>query len=114
MSLKEIKNRTSKETISCKEMDVFIEEKICSFEPLHKIEFVIYSPNSLATVNNNNSNIFISLPKDDDLIYLQKSYFSLELEVFKKNCTRYADNDQIIPVNFGPNCWLLLYLLKLN
>ena len=30
---------------------------------LHKIEILEYSPNSLATINNNNSNISISLPR---------------------------------------------------
>ena len=34
-------------------------------KPIHKIDFIKYSPSSLATVNNANSNISISLPRED-------------------------------------------------
>ena len=33
---------------------------------------------------------------------MQNSYISLEFEVLKNDDTRYADNDQISLVNFGP------------
>ena len=71
-------------------------------KPIHKIDFIKYSPSSLATVNNNNSNISISLPREDAYICLQNSYISLEFEVLKNDNTRYVDNDQISLVNFGP------------
>ena len=64
-------------------------------KPIHKINFVKYSPSSLATVNNNNSNISISLPREDAYICLQDLHISLEIEVLKNDDTRYADNDQI-------------------
>ena len=71
-------------------------------KPIHKIEFIKYSPSSLATINNNNSNISIIFPREDAYICLQNSYFSLEFEVLKNDDTRYADGDQISLVNFGP------------
>ena len=69
---------------------------------IHKIDFIKYSPSSLATINNNNSNISIIFPREDAYICLQNSYISLEFEVLKNDDTRYADGDQISLVNFGP------------
>ena len=71
-------------------------------KPIHKINFIKYSPSSLATINNNNSNISIIFPKEDAYICLQNSYISLEFEVLKNDDTRYADGDQISLVTFGP------------
>ena len=71
-------------------------------KPIHKIDFIKYSPSSLATINNNNSNISIIFPREDAYICLQNSYISLEFEVLKNDDTRYADGDQISLVNFGP------------
>ena len=68
--------------------------------PIHKIDFIKYSPSSLATVNNNNSNISISLPREDAYICLQHSYISLEFEVHKYDDTRFNDGDEISLVNF--------------
>ena len=63
--------------------------------------FIKHSPNSLATINNNNSNISISLPREDAYICLQNSYISVDLEVIKQDHTRYADGDQINSITFG-------------
>ena len=71
-------------------------------KPIHKIDFIKYSPSSLATINNNNSNNSIIFPREDAYICLQNSYISLEFEVLKNDDTRYADDDQISLVNFGP------------
>ena len=71
-------------------------------KPIQKIDFIKYSPSSLATINNNNSNISIIFPREDAYICLQNSYISLEFEVLKNDDTRYADGDQISLVNFGP------------
>ena len=40
-------------------------------KPIHKIDFIKYNPSSLATVNNANSNVSISLPREDAYICLQ-------------------------------------------
>ena len=71
-------------------------------KPIHKIDFMKYSPSSLATIKNTNSNISISLPREDAYICLQLCYISLDFEVLKETNTRYADGDQISIVNFGP------------
>ena len=71
-------------------------------KPIQKTDFIKYSPSSLATINKNNSNISISLPREDAYICLQHSFISVESEVFKNDDTRYADGDQISLVKFGP------------
>ena len=71
-------------------------------KPIHKIDFIKYSPSSSATINNNNSNISIIFPREDAYVCLQNSYISLEFEVLKNDDTRYADGDQTSLVNFGP------------
>ena len=71
-------------------------------KPIYKIDFIKYSPSSLATVNNANSNISISLPREVAYICLQNSYISVEFEVLENDNTRYASGDEISLVNFGP------------
>ena len=71
-------------------------------KPIHKIDSIKYSPSSLATINNNSSNISISLPREDADICLQNSYIGLEFEVHKNDDTRYNDGDEISLVNLGP------------
>ena len=84
-------------------MELFsLKNKYVLDNPIHKIDFIKYSPSSLATINNNNSNISIIFPREDAYICLQNSYISLEFEVLKNDNTRYVDNDQISLVNFGP------------
>ena len=87
-----------------------IKSKYILEKPIHKVDFIKYFPSSLATINNANSNISISLPRKDAYICLQLSYILLELEVLKNDDTRYANGDEISLVNLGP----LLYLVKLN
>ena len=91
-------------------MELFsLKNKYAMGKPIHKIDFNKYSPSSLATINNINSNISIIFPREDAYICLQNSYMSLEFEVLKNDETRYADGDQISLVNFGP-----VALVKLN
>ena len=71
-------------------------------KPIHKIVFIRYNPSSLATIKNANSNVSISLPREDAYICLQNSFISLEFEVLKNNNTRFVDGDEINLVNFGP------------
>ena len=80
---------------------ISLKNKYTLEKPIHKIDFIKYSPSSLATINNANSNVSISLPREDAYICLQNSYISLEFEVLKNNNTRYANNDEISLVNFG-------------
>ena len=71
-------------------------------KPIHKIDFIKYSPSGLATINTSNSNVSIFFPREDAYICLQNSYISLEFEVLQNDDTSYADGDQISFVNFGP------------
>ena len=71
-------------------------------KPDHKIDFIKYSPSSLATINNNISNISVSLPREDAYICLQNSYISVEFEVLKIDDTRFNYGNEISLVNFGP------------
>ena len=52
--------------------------------------FFFEFPSGLATINNDNSNISIKLPREDIYICLQNSYISVAFEVLKNNYTRYS------------------------
>ena len=56
----------------------------------------------MATIKNNNSNVSISLPREDACICLQNFFISVDFEVLKQDDTRYVDNDLIALTNFGP------------
>ena len=73
-------------------------------KPIHRIDFIKYSSSSVATIIiiDNNSNISISLPREDAYICLQNSYISVEFEVLKNDNTRYVNGDEISLVNFRP------------
>ena len=71
-------------------------------KPIHKIDFKKYSPSSLATINNNNSNMSFSSPREDAYICLQHSFISVESEVLKNDDTRYNDGGERSLDNFGP------------
>ena len=83
--------------------DMFsLKNKYTLEKPINKIDFIKYNPSKLATVNNANSNVSISLAREDAYICLQNSFISLEFEVLKNNKTRYTNGDEISLVNFGP------------
>ena len=69
---------------------------------LYKSDFYRYIPNSLATVNNNNSNISIHIPREDTYISLQISYILIDFEVTHDDNTRNIDGNEISLVNLGP------------
>ena len=69
---------------------------------LNKSDFYRYIPNSLATINNNNSNVTIHVPREDSYISLQNSYIVLDFEVTHNDSTKYVDGDEISLVNLGP------------
>ena len=69
---------------------------------LYKSDFYRYIPSSLATVNNNNSNITINIPREDSYISLQNSYILIDFEVTRNDDTKYVDANEISLVNLGP------------
>ena len=82
-----------------------LKSKYTIMKPIHKIGFIKYSPSSLATINNNNSNISVSLPREDAYICLQHSFISEEFEVLKNDETRFDDGDEISLVYFAPDAF---------
>ena len=88
---------------------IFIEKYFALEKLIHKIDFINDSPNSLATINNDKSNILISLPREDAYIWSQTSSISVDFEVLKHNDIRYVDNDQTALFNFGPVAFLGSY-----
>ena len=91
-------------------MELFsLKNKYALDNPIHKIDFIKYSPSSLATINNTNSNVSILFP-GEAYICLQNSYNSIEFQVFKQDNTQYVRQNQISLVNIGP----IAFLVKLN
>ena len=90
------------EKVSHVKMSVSRKNKFALHKPIQKLIFTRYSPKSLATVNNNYPNRFISLLREDPYICQQNFYFGLEFRELKIDNTRYANNDQISLVIFGP------------
>ena len=79
-----------------------LKSKFALDKPIHRIDCINYSPNSLTTINNNTSNILFSFPIEDAYMCLQNSYISLEFEVLNNGNTRYADIKRLGFVIFGP------------
>ena len=87
-----------------------LKSKYIPEKPIHKIDFINYSPSSLAAVNNAISNISISLPRQDAYICLQLSDISLEFEVLKMMIQDTPTVMKKVWLALGP----LLYLVKIN
>ena len=62
---------------------------------LYKSDFYRYIPSSLATINNNNSNITIHIPREDSYTSLQNSYILNDFEVTHDDDTKYVDANEI-------------------
>ena len=43
-------------------------------KPIHKIDFIKYSPSSLGIINNSNSNISIIFPREDAYMFTKFIY----------------------------------------
>ena len=53
-----------------------LKDKYAMDRPVHKIDFIKYRPNSLATITNNSLYISIGFQRVDAYICLQNSYLS--------------------------------------
>ena len=68
-----------------------------------KCDYVRYSPSEISTINTANSQIYINIPREDSIISLLNSYLDLNFDVVHAATNnRYADNNNIRLVNFGP------------
>ena len=68
-----------------------------------KCDYIRYSPAEISTINTPNSQIYISIPREDSVISLMNSYLDLNFEVIKKvDDTRYGNGNDTKLVNLGP------------
>ena len=68
-----------------------------------KCDYIRYSPSEISTINTANSQIYINIPREDSVISLLYSYLNLNFDVVHAATNnRYADNNNIRLVNFGP------------
>ena len=68
-----------------------------------KCDYIRYSPAEISTRNTPNSEIYISIPREDSVISLLKSYLDLNLEdIQKADGSRYGNGNDIRPVILGP------------
>ena len=68
-----------------------------------KCDFIRYSPAETSTKNTLNSQIYITIPREDSVINLLNSYLHLNFEVIKKaDDSRYGNGNDIRLLNLGP------------
>ena len=77
-----------------------------------KCDYIRYSPSEISTLNTANSQIYINIPREDSVIILLISYLDLNFDVIHAATNnRYADNNNIRLVNFGPIVLFSSYML---
>ena len=65
-----------------------------------KCDFIRYSPGETSTINTPNSQIYVSIPREDSFIGLLNCYLDLNFEVIKKtDNSRYANGNDTRLVN---------------
>ena len=68
-----------------------------------KCDYIRYSPAEIFTINTNNSQVYINIPREDSVISLLNSYIKINFDVVKAaTSNRYTDADDIRLVNLGP------------
>ena len=68
-----------------------------------KCDYIRYSPAEISTINTANSQVYISLPREDSVISLLNSYLELNFDVLQAATNnRYVDANDIRLVNLGP------------
>ena len=68
-----------------------------------KCDYIRYSPAEIFTINTNNSQVYINIPREDSVISLFNSYIKLNFDVVKAATSdRYTDADDIRLVNLAP------------
>ena len=68
---------------------------------IHKSKIVKYKPNNLATMNTVNTNIIIILNREENHLNLRDSYLEIEFVVSDDAGDVFANNANIILVNYG-------------
>ena len=68
-----------------------------------KCGFIRYSPAEISSINTDNSQIYINIPREDSVISLLNSYLELNFGVLQAaSDNRYVDTSDIRSVNLGP------------
>ena len=79
-----------------------LSEKYEIVRRIQKCDYIRYSPSEISTINTPNFQIYINIPKEDNLISLLNSYIEINFDVLKAaTSNRYADADDIRLVNLG-------------
>ena len=69
-----------------------------------KWDYIRYSPAEASTINTPNSQIYISIPKEDSVVSFLNSYLDLKFEVIKKtDNSRYSNSNDLRLVNLAGN-----------
>ena len=70
---------------------------------ISKCDYIRYSPSEINTINTTNSQVYISIPREDSVISLLNSYLELNFdELHAATNNRYIDGNDIRLVNLGP------------
>ena len=80
-----------------------------------KCDYIRYSSSEISTINTPNSQIYINIPREDNIISLLNSYLELNFDVLKAATNdRYANADTIRLVNLGPIASFSNYILTIS
>ena len=67
-----------------------------------KCDYIRYTPSEISTINTANSQVYISIPREDSVILLLNSYLELNFDVLHAATnSRYVDDNDIRLVNLG-------------
>ena len=87
-----------------------ISEKYSIVRDILKCDFIRYSPSEITTLNAANSQIYINLPREDNVNSLLNRDLELNFEVLHAATNkRYADGDDIRFGNLGPIAFFSKY-----
>ena len=79
-----------------------LNEKYEFYRDILKCDLIRYSPSEISTINTNNSQIYINIPREDSVISLLSSYLELDFDVLHAGTNnRYVDGNNIRLVNLG-------------
>ena len=79
-----------------------LSEKYSINRAILKCDFIRYSPSEISTINTPNSQVYISVPREDSVISLLNSYLEINFDVLHAATNnRYVDGNDIRMVNLG-------------
>ena len=79
---------------------------------IQKCDYIRYSPSEISTINTPNIQIYINIPREDNVFSLLNSYLELNFDVLHAATgNRYADGDDLRLVNLAVNAFFSIYKL---